>query len=246
MAVAHAPTDGPAWLQDVFLEQWLGYPVFRLKNPSHVREVVAAAAVHPEWMIEARVAVSDVDVLARLTHEGFRVIDTNVQLTRAVAAVDGVAAANCRFAHAPDEAAVRAIAGRAFTQTRFHLDPAIPNAVADRIKQEWAGNFFSGKRGDWMVVAPDEHGPSGFLQLLRGADDTVVIDLIAVAKQGRGKGLARSMIAYAATSCLGREATLVVGTQIANVTSLRLYSSLGFRIASSAYVLHMHARDRNR
>ena len=36
---------------------------------------------------------------------------------------------------------------------------------------------------------------------------------------------------------------LIVGTQVANVPSVQLYESLGFRLKSSQYVLHMHVRE---
>ena len=47
------------------------------------------------------------------------------------------------------------------------------------------------------------------------------------------------LIASAARDIPGPK-TVRVGTQIANIPSLRLYESLGFRIADTHYVLHYH------
>ncbi len=173
---------------------------------------------------------------------GFRLVDTNVQLTRVAAPLKG-SRGRCRFARPDDEPAVRGIAGSSFTQSRFHLDPEIPNATADRLKASWAGNFFTGKRGDWMVVAEEAGEVCGFLQLLRKSSECLIIDLIAVAKEQQGKGLGKEMIAFAAHACLKQPAAMLVGTQIANFGSLALYTRLGFEISSASYVLHLHQRE---
>ena len=67
-----------------------------------------------------------------------------------------------------------------------------------------------------------------------------MIDLIAVDKRNRGKGLAKTMISYASINCLSSHGAIEVGTQIANTESLALYAKLGFGIISSSYVLHRH------
>ena len=232
----------PDATRDPFLELWLGRPVVRVRDVRAADAAIAAAGGDGPWMIEARVAVSEVAQVAFLTQRGFRLIDTNVQLTRRAAPIESGPAA-CRFATAVDEPAVRAIAAHAFSQTRFHLDPRIPNETANRIKEEWAGNFFAGRRGDWMVVAEHGGNVAGFLQALRGDGDVLVIDLIAVSEAGRRRGLARSMIAHAATACFGRDVAMRVGTQIANISSLAMYRRLGFELTSASYVLHRHAED---
>ena len=69
--------------------------------------------------------------------------------------------------------------------------------VANKIKEEWVGNFFLGKRGKWMIVVEENSKVVGFLQLLEKNKKTIVIDLIAIEEKKRGKGLAKEMIAYA-------------------------------------------------
>jgi GNAT superfamily N-acetyltransferase len=233
-----------AWTRDSFLEQCLGYPVIRLKVPEAWRQAVAAVQSHPDWLVESRAPVERVNDLGLLTANGFRVIDTNVQLQRpAMDRRPGAAA--CRFARPEDEPSVREIARTSFSQTRFHCDPRIPTAAANRVKEEWAANFFSGKRGDWMIVAEDSGRVAGFCQVLKASSPqgSVVIDLIAVARDSRGRGLARAMIEHAAVACLDRPVPLIVGTQLANVVSLAMYTSLDFRIAKATHVLHLHRED---
>ena len=225
--------------QDDWLSERLGKPAFIAAAGLIASDLPAGCA-----FVSTKTDVGDTEGLLRLQALGFQVVDTNVQLARhgiPLPRNDGAA----RFARTEDEAGIRSIAANAFVYDRFHRDPAIGGAAASRIKADWAGNFFAGKRGDWMVTAGAAGKPEGFLQLLRGDDGAIVIDLIAVSSDSRGRGLATTMIAFAAQTCLDRTAPLRVGTQIANMPSLALYHRLGFRIVSAAYVLHLHHQDRS-
>ncbi|MDA0266988.1 MAG: GNAT family N-acetyltransferase, partial [Cyanobacteria bacterium] len=146
----------------------------------------------------------------------------------------------CRWATPEDEAEVTAIAAQSFTVSRFHLDPQIPNAIANQIKAAWARNFFIGQRGDWMVVAVVQGKVAGFLQLLQSQANALILDLLAVDPNYRGQGLGRSMITYAAHHCLQSLRKIQVGTQVANIPALNLYKSLGFQVEQASYVLHLH------
>jgi GNAT superfamily N-acetyltransferase len=188
--------------------------------------------------VDAKVPSEAVGRLHQLEAAGFAVVDTSVQLTRPAVPFD-VQSGHVRFALPADEATVRTLAAQSISQSRFHLDPAIPRATANHLKAEWAGNFFAGHRGDWMVVAEDAGEVCGFLQLLR-SEEGVVIDLIGVSSNHRSRGLGSQMIAFAAHHCLDRPARLTVGTQIANVRSLAFYQRLGFTITAAFYVLHLH------
>jgi len=187
--------------------------------------------------VDARVPTSEVAAVTRLEDAGFRVVDAAVTLERP-RCDDGGSLASARFAEPGDAGAVRAIASTALTQSRFHLDPEIPDEAACALKASWAGNFFTGDRGDWMVVAQVDGVASGFLQLL-DRPDALVIDLVAVSRDHQGKGLGAAMIRFASAHC-GSAPLLRVGTQAANVRSLGFYGSLGFRIVRTEYVLHRH------
>lgn len=148
-----------------------------------------------------------------------------------------------RFARPADRDAVTQIARSEWRYSRFHLDPLIPAAVANEIKAEWVANFFSGRRGDGMIVGEADGEVAGFLQLL-WAGDTLVIDLIGVAGTQQRKGIARRMIGFAAVNGDGDRppARIRVGTQVANTPSVRLYESLGLRLIGAQYVVHYHAQ----
>ena len=189
--------------------------------------------------IWSKVSVNDIKRLVCLENLGFYVVDTNVNFILSEN-INTPKTSNLRFAKQSDEKQVRALAKNAFKQSRFYKYPKITNKKASKIKEEWAGNFFIGRRGSWMVVVEENSKIVGFLQLLKKNINTIVIDLIAVDKKKRRNGLAKKMISYAYRNCLKKNVKIEVGTQIANISSIQFYSKLNFHMYSASYVLHMH------
>ena len=193
--------------------------------------------------IYTKIPTTDVISLHLLEGLGLRVIDTNISLECPVGALN-TPTNNCglvRFSTQADREAVMGLARRSFSHSRLHLDPEIPAEIADRSRAEWVGSFFFGDRGDYMVIAETEGIQTGFLQLIGPQAGKLVIDLIAVDPAFRRRGLAGAMIDFAANNC-GETSILLVGTQVANVPSLRFYEGFGFRIVASSYVLHFHRK----
>ena len=227
---------------DPWLSDLLGKPAWHCSGACH--ELYPQDLPIPPAFVSAKTPVEDRAGILQLMSLGFGLADTNIQLTRPVChgETDAVRPA-IRFARPSDDRAVRLLAREAFIHDRFHRDPLIPDSVASRIKEEWAGNFFHGRRGDWLVVAEDADGLVGFLQLLRGPENVLTIDLIAVAAQARGRRMGRAMIQYAAVQCLGVPARMRVGTQLTNLPSLALYTGLDFRITDASHIWHRHLEE---
>jgi ribosomal protein S18 acetylase RimI-like enzyme len=228
-------------LHDAFLSEIVGRPSFRVNLPPHGSDKAAIDAIREAQRVPgflyAKLPTESLAAVARLEELGFRLVDTNVTLE--CAATDLVASSGTtRPARPADRDAVVAIAASSFAYSRLHLDPAIPRADADRSRAEWAGNFFAGTRGNYMIVGESEGALAGFAQLLGPSDGIVTIDLIGVAAPFRRRGIAGALVT--ATAKIAGAQTLRVGTQIANTPSLRLYQTLGFHIVSSHYVLHCH------
>jgi len=223
--------------EDSWLSGFLGKPVFHLKGDFSDQATLDLPS--GSAFVDCKVDVSDLSLIEKVSRMGFLLIDTNVQLTLVVD--KGLPdTTGSRLAVGADADGVRHVAKTSFTKSRFHLDPAIDQVAADAIKESWAGNFFKGQRGDWMVVAESDGEIAGFNQLLRKGDDEVIIDLIGVSEAHRSKGLAKSMILFAAKECLSEGGRVIVGTQISNFPSLALYNKLGFRVSSAQYVFHLH------
>ncbi len=236
---------------DPWLAGILGRDVYRVAVPESVtpsatpRDLAARRQVEraqaDRVFLYARAKTTDIAGATLLESLRFRLIDTNVVLARPIdpAAATPAAGTIVRAAGPDDRAAVVSLARRAFVCSRFHLDPAIPGRIADEIKARWADNWFTGRRGDAMAVAVADGAIAGFCLLLHGRDGTLMIDLIAVDPDHRGRGIAGAMIAFAQREGRGFS-EIRVGTQVANLASVRCYERLGFRLQSSQYVFHYH------
>jgi ribosomal protein S18 acetylase RimI-like enzyme len=232
-----------AWLSEVFK-----YDTFRLSmnNPSdikeqHLNQCFRDVLRNKQVFIYTKIPTDDVTCVHLLEDKGFRLIDTNIALERPINSRELVNNdTTVRFAHANDEAQVRNVAGHSMKFSRFHLDPTIATEIANGLKETWAGNYFHGKRGNEMVVSERDGQIASFLQILFSGD-ILVIDLIAVSEEFRRKGIASNMIACAEANLEGFN-RIRVGTQIANIPSLRLYERLGFRIINTSYILHYHSK----
>ena len=231
--------------RDLWLSELLGKPVYQLTGD----RLAIDARNMPQGgaLVWTKLAVDRVDKLLYLQNLGFRVIEANVQFATSSRIDNGAVRIHSSLAVRPavpaDEPSVRAVARSSFDFDRFHRDPQIRAEQASRIKEEWAANFFSGKRGSWMLVAEEEERLCGFVQLMSRDNDTVVIDLIAVSSESRGRGVAKAMIGAAMANYLRRDASMYVGTQLANSPSIGLYQQLGFRLVSASYVLHLHVPE---
>ncbi len=125
-----------------------------------------------------------------LEQAGFHLVDTNVVFDKLLVASQPLAGhCTVRFAIPNDKTQVVELARNSFVYSRFHMDKTIPTMVANTIKAEWVGSYFAGKRGDDMVVALVDERIVGFLLLLYGSDGVLIIDLIAVDKKKRRKGI---------------------------------------------------------
>ena len=88
-----------------------------------------------------------------------------------------------------------------------------------------------------MVIALYKNKPIAFLQLiLKGKD--LIIDLIAVSSQYRGQKIGTALIKFASENIKSEK--ILVGTQISNIPSIKLYQKLGFNYIKSDYVFHYH------
>ncbi|MFH1504528.1 MAG: GNAT family N-acetyltransferase [Candidatus Omnitrophota bacterium] len=147
-----------------------------------------------------------------------------------------------RFADASDKSQLVKVAGQSFAYSRFHVDHHFSQEAANKIKADWAQNYFFDKRGDSMVVAVVDGVVRGFLQILEDSSDSFVIDLIAVDKEFRHKGLASDMISYAQRERKGC-CQIRVTTQLVNLPSVRLYEKMGFVMEAAYYVFHYHSKN---
>ena len=230
-------------LNDPFLSSALNKSAYLLNMTDYmpsdsIRIALSDQIISESAFVHAKVPVIETKRVWALEEVGFKLIDTNIKLCKPVEIKSNNFGPSIRPALEKDKEKVKALAKKNFNISRFHMDPNIHNDIADEIKGAWAENYFSGKRGDAMIVAEDNGNIAGFLLLLMKGS-MLIVDLIVVDSTYRRKGIARAMIEYAQLQYPDFE-TMVTGTQAANTASLSFYENNGFRICEAFYVLHLH------
>lgn len=228
-------------MKDDWLTSILGKDVFQIDSDLIVN-LKSTDLPGSQSLVIAKMPTYAIKECRSLQRLNFYLVDTNVQLQRSVVANENFfRGEGIRFAECSDEQQISKIAGSSFIYDRFHADPSIPDESAEKIKSEWARNFFRGHRGEWMIVAENDGVITGFLQILKAvADDSITIDLIAVHGDQRQRGVAAKMIQFAIENCGMSGGSIKVGTQLSNTPSLSLYIKMGFQITSAQYIFHLH------
>jgi len=223
--------------RDAWLSEVMARPVFRVDGTGATDDLAAHVRDQRNGFYFAKVATDQVTDVRALSRHGFAVVDTSVtfELAREVPVATAIEVSECTPA---DAEAVLAIAGSAFRYSRFHLDPTVGVELANHVKRVWIRNYVTKQRGDALLVAHHAGKPAGFLAALV-AHGTAVIDLVAVATDAHGHGIGSALCAAFAKRY--HDKPRIVGTQVANVPSIRMYTKLGYELSRSQYVLHLHA-----
>jgi ribosomal protein S18 acetylase RimI-like enzyme len=239
--------------EDTWLSGIFGYPVFRAGLSSESSEGIQVIADHTKSQQTAfyytKLKSEDVELASRLSAAGFFVVDMSVTLDREVDTTgtsELPADIEISEVHPNEHEAAMDIAATCFRYSRFHLDPMVAAEIADRIKREWVRNYLLGRRGDRLDIARVGSEPAGFLCVSTSKSEGRefrIIDLVGVHERYQGQGVGRALVSH----FIHRESSscdrLLVGTQSANIPSIRLYESQGFRVAKTQLILHMHVRD---
>jgi|GEM_PF-188614 len=213
-----------------------GRPVMRL----HAGEdaVVPEDGLEEAWLVSCRVDAADDLAQGALEDAGFAAVETLVtferdldQLIEAYVELDEV-----EPRHVAD---VIAIGRTAFTHDRFHVDPLVPDRIADAIKAKWVENGVAGRNAAALVAKLPNGDVAGFILVDEALDGSAcTIDLIAVDQTAQGKGIGKRLVLGACAWAVGRAPIMRVGTQAENAASVKLYSRCGFYPVHRAITYH--------
>lgn len=254
-----------AWLMRITEDRWLsevfGYGAFKVDvddalggkvDACVVRDALRDFAVgQARAFCYARVETQAIEVVRGLGMAGMYVVDVNVTLTlnpRSTATPGGAwvqtAPWCCVEPMRPEQQQdVIDIAYTSFRYSRFHLDPLVPRETANIVKREWTRDCALGKRGKELLVASRAGRPVGFLAVNHSevaGKPAAVIDLMCVREDCRRLGGGMALVGAFIERHKDQCDHLRVGTQAANVPSIRLYEKLGFSVSGTSYLLHMH------
>lgn len=142
------------------------------------------------------------------------------------------------YATEDDLVALLEIAGRAFFNERFHVDPRLPCEAGDRRYQNWVRSALNHPR-QRLNTLRDGASVVGFFVTELTDDGTCYWHLNAISPHFQGQGVGRR--AWSTMLDLARDAGAVrVRTSVVarNVRVLNLYAALGFRLAPPAMTFH--------
>ena len=197
-------------------------------------------------MYFTKVPTDQIAYIHKMSKLGFGIVDVNVTFKRNPAPVEYTGRTSIDLVmNASDQYknSILKIAETSFVYSRFHLDPNILNQTANNIKRRWVESYIDGVRGEHLIVAMVDGNPAGFLAVMASeweGSSSRVVDLIAVDNCYRRLGVGKALLEGFNDMYVGVCDYLVVGTQIANAPSIRLYERSGFLLDKTSYVLHGH------
>jgi GNAT superfamily N-acetyltransferase len=226
-------------LEDRWLAERFGHPVWSVRGASSGEVEDHVAAHRGRALYQAKVPTTDVATVLDLATAGLVPVNVNCVLARDPAVIDvpPIAGLTVRELDPRTDEGVLSVAADAFERTRFHLDPRVPDAVADAIKRDWIESYLHRRRGEFAYVAVLDDAPIGFLAVAADGD-TRVIDLMGVAVAARGRGVGAALVGRFLSDAEGPCSRVEVGTQAANAPATRFYERAGFRAARALYDLH--------
>jgi len=197
-------------------------------------------------VIFSRVALSNIKIIQWMLEENYFLADILITLNKFIQKNTEVK--DCTEnkeicidnASLKDEPHLIEITRGAYVFSHYYTDPHISFELAEKVYEEWIRNSLRGY-ADFIIVARHKGTVLGYVtcKLKKIYDKTLgIIDLIAVRKDQRGKGIGSRLIDAALVRLANKTQTIYVATQAQNISALRLYEKKGFRIISSEATLH--------
>ena len=130
------------------------------------------------------------------------------------------------------------IANGAFTSDRFHNDPRISDAFADKIKLDWLKSNLLNHRETvtYIYTSPGGKNILGFNSMVI-KEKSIAIDLIAISNEFRRLGIAKELVNVGKKLAVKRRLLLTVGTQSNNIAN-DLYLKNDFKLKETYFMFH--------
>ncbi len=192
-------------------------------------------------LLTARISSARTRDLERLQSLGFRVVET----TFSPAFVGKFGDTNpsafvVRTASSQELQSIMTIAHDAFTVSRFHNDPFISDAMANRRYENWVRSTASSESQELLSIVNTDDELVGFF-ISETTDNEAYWHLTALAQPFRGRGLAaevwKTVMQFQSQLGVTSFRTTISG---ANVPVVNLYPRLGFRLDNPQTSLHLH------
>ncbi len=196
-------------------------------------------------LLIARCLTSELSAVQAMEREGFLLMDTLVYYERDLLKTPippDQGRIPIRTFRPGEEDAVRAVAASAFRGYfgHYHADSRLDRHRSDEAYADWAQrSCLSGEAADEVLVADCDGKPVGFTTLRMNSPTEGEGVLVAVAPEAQGRGVCVSFMVHAMKWCLSRGAsTMIISTQLTNLSAQKAWVRVGFRPVQSYYTFH--------
>lgn len=251
------PPNGPLrWARIPWDSDLFGFPIFELRCADaaperltpHLSAWLAQLPTDADCLAAAKIAPQAIALGQTLTQHGFYPVETILELHVVLARYTPVlsrapAHAVYRPATAADLPACIAIAQSAFAHDRYHLDPHLPRAPADRRFALWIERGF--RAGDFVYALEDTRRDAvvGFAHYREGQPGAIDLMLGAVNPALQNAGFGVMIYQSTLEECRKRGyKTARVKVSLNNLNSVKPFVRLGMTIRDAESVFHWFRR----
>jgi GNAT superfamily N-acetyltransferase len=193
-------------------------------------------------LVSCRLPHNRIDVSMFLENYGFRFIEMlyqpKIELTSDWRGAESLALLKVKLASKKDLPKIIDLAGRAFVNERFHIDPRLGASLGNQRYRNWVRSIIGHPR-QRLYALEDEQGLLSFFVTEQLEDGTCYWHLNAVEPQRQGQGYGRRAWLTMLQQALDRGATRVrTSIAVRNHRVLNLYANLGFRFSSPLMTFH--------
>lgn len=245
-------------------ESSLDFERFRLRtakltiaDPADAEASIGAAHEHGFDLLIARCETQRLDCVQALESAGFRLMDTLVYYSQRLSIRREPALSagyRWRLAEPSDASAVAALARETFQgySGHYHADPRLDRQACDDVYADWASRSCIDRSLAAPVVLIDQLRGGRQPVLVAFATHASIDDstwegvLYGVGKSHQGKGLYAELISLG--GALGAErghSTMLVSTQVTNLSVQKTWCKQGFLPIRSSYTFHAWPRRGN-
>lgn len=235
------------WLSEIF-----GYPAFTVVqfDKDSLDDVVNHFNKQKRAFYFSKIPVLETDKVQALTLAGFYPVNMLITFKHQTNQLLSSAEVNDSSFHVEEyipefRDAVLGIAESCFVYSRFHNDHSLDKCIGNRVYRSWLTSYIEKTRGERLFIGVLNGGPVGFLAVAGNESQGSVykiIDLVGVDKKYQNCGIGTKLLKFFISQYSSMADVLQVGTEAANIRSLRMYEKNGFRIAETQYVLHAHKK----
>jgi len=231
----------------------LGFPCWDVRPGGEASAVLATALAGftaerkaaGECLLVTKVPTRDVAMGRLLAGCGFYVVEAMLDIALPLARLAPTAAvgrgAVLRLATPDDLDAILTIAGSAFRDDRFHLDPTLPTEKADQRYRGWVERGFASSEPVYVYEDTRKGTILGFYHIRELPSAIVDLSLAAVHPACQGAGIGALMYQAVLEECRRRGyQTAVTRIAINNLPVANLFFRLGFTIREAVLTFHLH------